>query len=210
MTHFLISLGQPCYSGDYVATIFSTDSTASDVACVDPPPTDGVKKRTFDKTTEKARGSYFGRMCCLCHSLRSLHIRFSHATSPQFFCNRNSTALEPTGIVVHPSHERLSIAKKLRVYAHNNCYNCDAISYIVSGRLDASNAWVPISSGDLPWKDAATDRNPRGQTITGSTYEAVAPGYEATSTEVEFLSNEAAFLEYKIQFPEIRSGDTIQ
>ena len=82
----------PPTSGEYVNTIFSTDSTASSVGCA----SGGGNQRAFDKTTEK------------------------------FYCNRDSTAeAETSGLIVYPALERLSVAKKLRVYAHNNCPNCD-------------------------------------------------------------------------------------
>lgn len=81
---------------------------------------------------------------------------------------------------------------------------CDAVSYILEGRLSSSSSWTLIGSGDLPWKDVATARNARGQTITDSTYDAVDPAYETTSTEVTFPGNVAAYLEYRVTFPETR------
>lgn len=100
----------------------------------------------------------------------------------------------------------MSIAKKLRIYTHNNCPNCDAVSYILSGRVSSSSVWVEIDSGDLPWRyESAYSRNSRGLLIDASTYES--GDTRRTFTEVDITSNNVAYLEYKVQFPEIRSGD---
>lgn len=162
--------------GDYVNTVFSSDSVVTRVGCTDD--NGNVNKRAFDVTTEK------------------------------FYCTRDLTSVG-SGIIVQPSHQRMSIAEKLRVYAHNNCNKCDAVSYILSGRVDANSPWEEIGSGDLPWRTYTPGRNNRGLSIS-STYESADPAL--VSTEVSFSSNTAAYLDYKVVFPEIRdnSGAAIQ
>lgn len=58
-----------------------------------------------------------------CDAADNVNRRAFDKTTEKFYCNRDYT--EPTGIVVQPSHGQMSVAKKLRVYSHNNCPNCD-------------------------------------------------------------------------------------
>jgi hypothetical protein len=48
-------------------------------------------------------------------------------TTNNFVCNRNDPTNNPTGLVIRPSHKRLSIAESLRVYANKDCSNCDPV-----------------------------------------------------------------------------------
>jgi len=95
----------------------------------------------------------------------------------------------------------MSIVKKLRVYAHNNCPGCDAVSYVVEGRPDASAGWNIIGQGDLPWLPAHAGSNARGLTVS-STYESGDINLEYT--EVFFPSNGVPYFEYRITFPQTR------
>lgn len=126
-------------------------------------------------------------------------------TTEKTGCTGNG--LESPGFIVSPSHEMMSISKKLRVYAHNNCGNCDVVSYIVSGRADASSDWVEISGGDLPWRFTSPGRNSRGLPIA-STFESA--DTRRVFTEVDFSSNNAVFYEYKVVFPEVRNNGNPQ
>lgn len=119
-------------------------------------------------------------------------------TTEKFFCTKTAGATEH-GIVVTPS--QASIVNSLRVYAHNNCPNCDAVTYRVEGRVDSGNAWVEIGSGSLPWFDTVPDRNSRWLDINSS-YES--GDTSLTFTEVSFPSNDQAFAEYKLSFDQTR------
>jgi hypothetical protein len=120
------------------------------------------------------------------------------ATTEKFFCTKTDGATEH-GIVVTPS--QASIVKSLRVYAHNNCPNCDAVTYRVEGRVDSGDAWVEIGGGSLPWVDTVPDRNPRWLDINSS-YES--GDASLTFTEVLFPTNDQAFAEYKLSFHQTR------
>ena len=48
----------------------------------------------------------------------------------KYFCERDVN--EPTGLAISPSHLRPSIARGMRIYAHNNCPNCDPGKFLVS------------------------------------------------------------------------------
>lgn len=74
-------------------------------------------------------------------------------TTSKYFCDRDSLE-NPTGLVITPSHRRSSTAEGMRVYAHNNCPDCDVVSYIFEGRKNSTSDWIEISQGDLPWKTA--------------------------------------------------------
>merc|ERR1712086_1102834 len=117
-------------------------------------------------------------------------------TTEKYMCSRTG---EPTGIIGVPSHGKISIVKSLRIYTHNNCYSCDAIDYILEGRVDSSLPWTLIGSGDLPWKDQAMGRNSRGQTVD-STFGNGDPKLQFT--EIDFSSNVLSFSEYKLTFPQ--------
>ncbi len=84
-----------------------------------------------------------------------------------------------------------------------NCANCNVVSYILEGRVDASSPWLEIGSGDFDWKHAGTGRNARGSSIISS-YENVDPKFQDTSTKIQFVSNSDAYLEYKFTVTETR------
>ncbi len=84
------------------------------------------------------------------------HNRAVDGTTSKMHCDRTNFLGDPTGLIITPSHHRTSKAERLRLYAHNNCPNCDPVSYIFEGRTDEASAWVQISQGDLPWKGATT------------------------------------------------------
>jgi len=92
-------------------------------------------------------------------------------TTTKYQCDRTGMLNEPTGLVITPSHQRLSIAEGLRVYASNNCPNCDPVSYIIEGRTGSTSNWVQISQGDLLWKALTLfPRNGNQDVDIGSSY----------------------------------------
>lgn len=48
-------------------------------------------------------------------------------TTNKFVCERTDVNNLPTGLIIKPSHKRLSIAEGLRVYANSDCSNCDPV-----------------------------------------------------------------------------------
>jgi hypothetical protein len=72
----------------------------------------------------------------------------SSNTANKFFCDRTNKLNQPTGLVIKPSHKRLSIAEGLRVYSNNECFLCDPTAYKLEGRLNRTS-WVIISAGEL-------------------------------------------------------------
>jgi hypothetical protein len=115
----------------------------------------------------------------------------------KYLCDRDGYHDVSNGIIVSPSHAQMSIAKKLRIYAQNNCNNCDPVSYTLAGRVDFNSEWVDIAAGNFDWIDAPLSRNDQHLQIT-STYEHGDGNH--SFTEVEFHSNSAAYLEYKLTF----------
>jgi len=106
-------------------------------------------------------------------------------TTSKYFCDRDNLLEDPTGLVITPSHQRLSIAEGMRVYAHNNCPNCDTVSYLFEGRANSASNWIQISQGDLPWKTATRfDRNSVLGLDISSTY---------TSGDDSFVFTEVSF-----------------
>ncbi len=117
-------------------------------------------------------------------------------TTEKFICDRDGMVETPkiSGFTLTPDHGgKLTIAKELRLYTHNNCANCDCVEYILEGRTDAASAWVEIGSGDLPWTQAI-GRNARGLPVE-STFESGDNNLQYTS--VPFPSHSTAYLEYK-------------
>ena len=114
----------------------------------------------------------------------------------KYFCDRNGLD-GSNGIIISPSHSLMSIAKKLRVYAQNNCKPCDPVSYVLHGRVDSSSALVDVAEGDFDWIDSAPSRNGNGLQIS-STYES--GDINHSFTEVQLDTNNAAYLEYKLEF----------
>lgn len=105
-----------------------------------------------------------------------------------------STDEDEFGIVVSPSHQLLSIAEKIRVYASDDCYNCDPISGKIEGRITSSNEWVVVSEGDFDW--ISLSRNP-ADTAIASTYE----NGDASLNFVEVtMDNNQAYRDYKLTF----------
>ena len=120
----------------------------------------------------------------------------------KFICFKEAGATEH-GIIVTPSHGQLSLAQSLRIYTHNNCGQCDGVSYNLKGRVDANSPWIDIGGGNLPWYDVALGRNGQGIVINSS--------YESGDTSRYFtevpLNNSQQFLEYRLVFPETRAAN---
>jgi len=96
-----------------------------------------------------------------------------------------TTFLEPTGLVISPSHGRKSTAEGLRVYASNDCPECDPVSYILEGRVEETSDWVLVHQGDLPWKtETSFPRNRVPGLGISSTYMAADKSF--VFTEVSF------------------------
>jgi uncharacterized protein (DUF1800 family)/uncharacterized protein (DUF1501 family) len=112
-------------------------------------------------------------------------------TTEKYSCDRTGqTGL--SGIEIIPTHGRMSIVKGLRVYAPNNCPDCDVTAYILEGRLDSTLSWITIGEGGL---DPTPGRNARGLAVV-STFESPDPAL--ASVTIDFSSNTAAFLEYRL------------
>lgn len=95
---------------------------------------------------------------------------------------------EPTGLIITPSHQQMSRAEGLRIYAHNNCPKCDPVSYTFEGRTDETSDWVQIKQGDFPWKSAQSlPRNRRFGAKISSTY---------MSGDENFAFTEVSFYNY--------------
>ena len=129
-------------------------------------------------------------------------VRKGHAIAPtteKFFCdhldmppNENGNFVD--GFVVSPTHGKLSIAKELRIYTHNNCANCDCVEYLLEGRVNGTSPFEEIGSGEFPWKNQAICRNARGLPINSS--------FESGDNErcyesVHYPSHSTPYLDYK-------------
>jgi hypothetical protein len=125
-------------------------------------------------------------------------------TTNKFICDREGLLGEPTGIIIKPSHYRLSIAEGLRVYAHNDCPECDPVSFIIEGRPDSASEWFQISQGDLPWKSATTfPRNSiMGLDIDDSLAYTEVFFYDQESETPDVLNE---YMEYKITWTATRN-----
>ena len=121
-------------------------------------------------------------------------------TTEKFFCERSSLH-DVAGIIVSPSHQKVSMAKGVRIYTQNNCNKCDVVSYILEGRMDDESDWSVISEGELSWIDEPLSRNSWGKAIK-STFEFGDTSFHFAY--VDLLSNTKAFLEYKVTFSRIR------
>ena len=119
-------------------------------------------------------------------------------TTDKFICDHidmpKQDGLWVSGFTVSPSHRKLSIAKELRLYTHNNCVNCDCVDYLLEGRVTIGSDWQEIGSGDFPWRSAAICRNARGLQVH-STFESGDDNlcYESVS----YPSHATAYLDYK-------------
>lgn len=129
--------------------------------------------------------------------------RIFDGLTTKFFCDRTGKRNETTGIIINPGHGQLSIVKALRVYAPNNNKNGDIVSYNLEGRINATEPWVELHQGDLPWidynewNDPVLDRNDQFLSIN-STYEEA--DQNLSSTEVNFHGHGEAYLEYKLSY----------
>lgn len=130
-------------------------------------------------------------------------------TTEKFFCDHlDMPTTETNGIfqdsfIVSPSHGKLSIAKELRIYTHNNCGNCDCVEYLLEGRANATAPFEEIAGGPLPWAGAAIGRNARGLPIV-STFENGDDNRFYTS--VAYPSHATAYLDYKYTCLRTRSN----
>jgi len=119
-------------------------------------------------------------------------------TTEKFFCDHldmpTQDGIWVDSLTFSPAHGKLSVAKDLRLYTHNNCANCDCVDYLLEGRVDASSAWEEIGSGDFPWRDQAICRNSRGITIN-STFES--GDSDLCYDSVGFPSHSTPYLDYK-------------
>lgn len=128
-------------------------------------------------------------------------------STKKYVCDRTGLqegTNEAPGMVIIPSHNKVSIAKALRVYSHNDCALCDPITYSLEGRLSSGGSWTLINFGNFPWIDPAPGRNSQG--------EAIASSYEAgDSTKVfseVFLGNDVEYLHYKLTFQATRDTNS--
>lgn len=53
------------------------------------------------------------------------------ATTQGFRCDNLNFPNGPPGLIIRPSHLRLTTAERLRVYANNDCPDCDPVSFFV-------------------------------------------------------------------------------
>jgi len=129
-------------------------------------------------------------------------VRAGDAISPtteKFFCDHldmptTQDGYWVDGLIISPAHGKLSVAKDLRLYTHNNCVNCDCVEYLLEGRVDATSAWEEIGSGDFPWKEASICRNDRGLPIN-STFES--GDTDRCYDSVGYPSHSTPYLDYK-------------
>ena len=120
----------------------------------------------------------------------------------KYWCNRLGMHDYPTGIIVTPEHGQLTIPKSLRLYTSHKCMNCDLLSFILEGRIDATAPWDHIASRELPGIDEGLGRNSQGLPIN-STYANGDPNL--SYSPVHFHGHSAPYLEYKLIF-ELRSS----
>lgn len=122
-------------------------------------------------------------------------------TTEKYSCSRTNGPGSASGFSVTPASGKMSVVKQFRLYSHNNCGNCDVVSYILEGRATTSSGWVEIGSGDLPWKETGAGRNSRGLPIV-STFESGDPNL--VFTQISYPSNTASYSEYRVSFTETR------
>jgi hypothetical protein len=189
----------------YDSQIFNDGACTCGSGCPDSNiPRPNLKTSFYDFRGEVA-ASIFGRDSILisfgCRDpTRKETYRAIDQTTEKFFCERSSLH-DVAGIIVSPPPQRMSIAKGIRLYTHNNCPNCDVVSYILEGRKDDGSDWTVISEGDLPWINTPSPRNAWGKVIDSS-FDRGDTNLHFTS--VDFTSNTNAFLEYKVTFSGIR------
>ena len=96
------------------------------------------------------------------------------------------------GFSLTPSHNKLSIVEKIRIYANDNCASCDPISFLLEGQYDFLSEWEEIYSGDFLWSsDTVGDsipRNGEGIVIDGG-YDGGDVNLSFTEVEVEIVTN---------------------
>ena len=71
-------------------------------------------------------------------------------TTKHFDCEGGS------GVIIHPTHGRLSMAKALRVYANLDCIECDPVSLTIEGRKKAM--YFPQVDPQFPLPEKAEDK----------------------------------------------------
>lgn len=136
-----------------------------------------------------------------CNSYANMLPRAIDGSTDKFVCDRTGIEdTDPASLIFVPSHNKVSVANALRVYSHNDCSGCDPVTYLLEGRSGPSASWSVISSGDLPWNNAAPSRNYQGQEVVSS--------FEAGDTNLIFtevsLTNDIEYLHYKLSFTATR------
>ena len=126
-------------------------------------------------------------------------------TTNKMFCDRTNLLGEPTGLVITPSHHRMSTALGLRVYASDTCPGCDPVSYIFEGRPLPTSDWVQISQGDLPWKTATTfPRNSVQGLDISSSYTSADDSFAFTEVSFGDPSDLSEYYQYKVTWTATR------
>jgi len=191
---------QPTNSPSKTPSATPTDSPTT--AMPTDAPTMNVVNSIFDQE------SYVAAFGCNSPDSRILP-RAIDGSTEKYWCDRTGLQAEDTGIIVIPSHNKFSLAQAIRVYASNECTNCDPVTYSLEGRSESNDTWTEISNGNLPWIDAAPGRNNQGQDVS-STYESA--DLNLAFAEVTLLSNTMEFLQYKLTFPLTRdpSSNSLQ
>merc|ERR1711862_1029765 len=124
-------------------------------------------------------------------------------TTDKYGCYRNKS--ETQSIIVSPVHDRLSIAKSIRLYTSNSNAKYDPTSFALYGRVDSHLPWMEVSRGIFPGVAEGLPRNNQGIAIN-STYKN--GDDNLVYSEVKFPSNGAAYLEYKIEFTDFKDSST--
>ena len=128
-------------------------------------------------------------------------------STKKFFCDHldmpTTDGIFVDSFVVSPSHGKLTVAKELRIYTHNNCANCDCVEYLLEGRVDADSPWEEIAGGLFPWAGQAICRNERGLPID-STFES--GDNNRCYGSVPYPSHATPYLDYKYTCLRTRSN----
>jgi len=130
--------------------------------------------------------------------------RLVDGSTNKFVCDRTGLQGTASGMIIIPSHNKVSIAKALRVYSHNDCSGCDPVQYTLEGRSSAEGSWTSISSGSLPWTDPVPGRNFQGEDLASS-YDS--GDSTKVFTEVS-LGNNLEYLHYKLTFEATRDSNS--
>merc|ERR1711862_962061 len=124
-------------------------------------------------------------------------------TTDKYGCYRNKS--ETQSIIVSPVHDRLSIAKSIRLYTSNSNPKQDPTSFALYGRVDSHLPWMEVSRGIFPGVAEGLPRNNQGIVIN-STYKN--GDDNLIYSEVKFPSNAVAYLNYKIEFTGFKDSST--